>query len=167
MRKGTILLCYVLTNVAVTLTAKILVLSPLGPRSHINSFMPLVETLAEKGHNLTVVTAHAPKVEARNIRKIVLDELVDIVEEEWYDFKDHGIVSTTIDAFKALYSTWVAAYDKFMTNKEVQEIQRNKIYDIVIVDGICNDFVLPLVDHLGIPFIFFDPGTNILIFKWI
>jgi glucuronosyltransferase len=37
------------------LAARILVLSPLGPRSHINSFMPMVETLAGNGHQLTVV----------------------------------------------------------------------------------------------------------------
>jgi glucuronosyltransferase len=73
------------------LAARILVLSPLGPRSHMNLFMPMVETLVENGHQLTVVTAHPPPTKAANISKIVMDEMVELIEFEWYDFKEHSL----------------------------------------------------------------------------
>jgi glucuronosyltransferase len=71
------------------MAARILVLSPLGPRSHINSLMPMVETLAENGHQLTAVTSSSPKTISPNIHKIVVDELIEFVDVTWYDFKEH------------------------------------------------------------------------------
>ncbi len=135
-------------------------LSPLGPRSHMNCFRPLAEALAEKGHKLTVVTAHPSKVEGPNVRSIVLKELVDLVDVEWYDFKEHGLIANTIGVFQFFHSTMSVAYGRFMENEDIQEIKRNKNFDMVIVDAIVNDFTFPLVDHLGIPFIFFDPGPG-------
>ena len=145
---------------ATTLAANILVLTPLGPRSHMNCFRPLVEVLAERGHQLTVVTAHPAKIETPNVKNIVMNELVDLVEVEWYDFKHHGAISNTVGIFQFFLSTMSEAYGRFMANEDIQAIKRNKDYDIAIVDEIVNDFTFPLVDHLGIPFIFFDPGPG-------
>lgn len=158
--KGNIFLLLLAYQLAMSLTARILVLSPLGPRSHLNSMMPMVETLAQKGHHLTVVTPHSVKTQAPNIRKIVVKELLEFVDVEWYDFKRFNILDNTMGIFHFFLTTMTSAYESFMANKEIQEIKHNKDYDIVIMDAIVNDFAYPLVDHLGKPFIFFDPGPG-------
>lgn len=142
------------------LAARILVLSPLGPRSHMNLFMPMVETLVENGHQLTVVTAHPPPTKAANISKIVMDEMVELIEFEWYDFKEHSLYDNMMSLSMFMQTAMTTAYVRFMANKRIQEIKQTKNYDIVIVDAIVHDFCLPLVDHMGIPFIFFDPGPG-------
>lgn len=151
------LLCHLATT---GLASRILVLSPLGPRSHMYSFMPMVEALAERGHQMTVVTPHSPKTESPNIRKIVLTELIDSVEVEWYDFKEHGLLVNNLGIFHMFNTAMAAAYERFIVNKDIQEIKRSKNYDAVIIDGIINDFAFPLIDHLGVPFFIFDPGCG-------
>ena len=121
--------------------------------------MPIVETLAEKGHQITTVTAHSPKTNSPNIQKIVLKELVDIVEAEWYDFKAHGSFDA-ISAIQVFLSTESLAYDIFFANEKIQRIKQEKNFDIIILDGICNDFIFPLIEHLGVPFITADPGCG-------
>lgn len=149
------LICAIVSS---TSAANILVLSPNGPRSHMYSFMPLVEELAERGHQVAVVTAHEPKTDSANIRKIVLSELVDIVEAQWYDFKQHSLFFNNIMGSYEVLGLLTKAYDIFMANKEIQEIKRNKNFDLVILDGIVNEFAYPLVGHIGAPFVIFDPG---------
>ncbi len=108
------------------MAARILILSPLGPRSHINAFMPMVETLAEKGHQLTVVTSSSPKTLSSNIHKIVVDELIKFVDVTWYDFKEHNIIFNSIGLFMFFRSTMTPAYEIFMTNKQIQEIKKKQ-----------------------------------------
>ncbi|XP_059353346.1 UDP-glucosyltransferase 2-like [Daphnia carinata] len=158
--KGHIFLLLLAYQLAPSSAARILVLSPLGPRSHLNSMMPMVETLAQKGHHLTVVTPHSVKTQGPNIRKILAKELLEFVDVEWYDFKRFNMLDNTMGIFHFFRTTMTPAYGSFMANKEIQEIKRNKDYDIVIMDAIVNDFAFPLIDHLGKPFIFFDPGPG-------
>jgi len=142
---------------------RILVLSPLGTRSHIYGFMPIVEALAERGHQLTVVTAHKPVVTASqiNIRAIVLSELVEQVEiDGWYDFKRHDSFTTFLGAMLHFRSTESIAYHVLMNNTEFKEIFASKNVDLVIVDAILQDFCLPLVDHLQVPYIYYSPSTG-------
>lgn len=146
--------------VSTTLAAKILVLSPLGPRSHVLCLMPVVEELAERGHQLTVVAAHIPTTESANIQKIALPELVDIIEAEWYDFKQSDLLTSAMHGLEVFRTTMILAYDSFMANQDIKEIKQNKNFDLVIVDGIANDFIFPLVDHIGAPFIIYDPGSG-------
>ena len=55
------------------------------------------------------------------------------------------------------------AYQQFIQNPDIQSIKnsKNKLFDLAIVDGIVNDFSLPLVEYLNIPFILYDPGPGI------
>lgn len=137
-------------------------MSPFGPRSHLAPILPMVEALAERGHKMTVLSAHEPKISGPNIHKIVLPELVELVETEWYDFKQHNLLENAVGVFQFFRSSFTVAYERFMANAEVKEIKRNKNYDLVIIDGIGNDFAFPLIDHMGVPFLVFDPGFGAL-----
>ncbi|CAG7734362.1 unnamed protein product [Allacma fusca] len=50
----------------------VLVLAALSSPSHKNVFSPIVTGLAEKGHQVTVVTAWKPKSEQKNVRELVV-----------------------------------------------------------------------------------------------
>ena len=72
-------------------TAKILVLSPMGTKSHTIGILPLIETLGDRGHQVTLVTPHSHKTKSPNIRKIELSDALEHVEGEWYAFKLDGL----------------------------------------------------------------------------
>ena len=71
----------------------------------------MVETLAENGHQLTVVTSYSPQTVSSNIRKIVVDELIEFVDVTWYDFKKHNIIANSIGLFTFFHSTMTPAPD--------------------------------------------------------
>lgn len=149
------LCCTEMTN-----AARILVLSPLGPRSHIHAFMPLVEELANRGHSVTVLTAYTPTPNHPNIRKIVMSEMLEQVDVDWYDFKKNSGILNALAVFKFFVDTETVAYRLFMANDNVKEFMNKREVDLVIVDGIVNEFTLPFVDYLQVPFVAFDPGSG-------
>lgn len=140
--------------------ARILMLSPMGTRSHMYSFMPIMEVLAERGHQVTVVTAHEPKTDTPNIRKIVITEIVEHLESGWQSFERESIASEFLNFVDEVSTLGTIGYQYLMANKDIQEIIKNKDVDLVIVDAILNEFTLPLVDHLGVPFIFHSASTG-------
>ena len=71
--------------------AKILVLTPMGTKSHAIGMMPLLEALGERGHEVTLVAPHSHKTKSPNIRKIELSDVIEHVEGEWYAFKLDGL----------------------------------------------------------------------------
>ena len=147
--------CIVLTK-----SARILMLSPMGTRSHMYSFMPIMETLAERGHQVTVVTAHPPKTNLPNIRKIFITELVQHLEGDWQSFERKGLMAVVTTFITEMRILQKVGYEILMKNTEIQEILRTKEVDLVVVDAIMNEFTLPLIDHLGVPFIFHSASTG-------
>lgn len=150
----------------------ILMLSPIGPRSHINSFMPMVEALATKGHHVTVITAHPTNTNSQNVTGIVLSELLDATEPKWYKFRYSNFLTNSLGIINHFKASQSAAYGKFFANKKIQELIQSHnaqtaadaaVYDLIIVDAILHEFTLPLVDHLKAPFVFYNPGPG---FMW-
>ncbi len=141
-------------------SARILMLSPMGTRSHMYSFMPIIEALAERGHQITVVTGHAPKTNTPNIRKIVLTEIVEHIEGDWQTFERKTLVSIISTIMAEMRTLQKIGYQILMKNPEIQEIMRTKDVDLVIVDAIMNEFTFPLIDYLGVPFIFQSSSTG-------
>lgn len=124
------------------------------------SFMPIMEALAERGHQITVVTAHVPKTETPNIRKIVISEIVEHLEGGWQKFERENPVSALLNFQEEVIILQTIGYQKLMENKHIQEIIKTKDVDLVIVDAIMNEFTFPLIDHLGVPFIFHSAATG-------
>ena len=52
---------------------RILMLAPVCSKSHKISFMPIIEALAEKGHQVTVVTPFPPDNTIKNVREVVIE----------------------------------------------------------------------------------------------
>jgi len=156
-----ILLVFLLTKCFVTIqAARILVLSPMGTKSHAIGIMPLVEALADKGHQVTLVTPHSHKTKSPNIHKIELSDMVQYVEEEWFSFKNVDLITALRGFINEFRKPTTKGYPSFMANKDIQRIIRERDVDLIILDAIINDFTLPIIDHLGVPFIYHCPGSG-------
>ena len=78
--------------ILITNVARILiVLSPMGTKSHTIGMMPMIEALGDRGHQVRLVTPHTHKTKSPNIRKIELSDVIEHVEGEWYAFKLDGL----------------------------------------------------------------------------
>lgn len=145
---------------AVSQCAQILMLSPMGTRSHMYSFMPIMEALAERGHNITTVTPHEPKTKSPNIKKITISEIAQHLEADWQKFERDSIPIGVKNFITELVTLQSIGYEIMMKNSQIQEIMRNKNVDLVIVDAIMNEFTFPFIDYLGVPFIFHSAATG-------
>lgn len=158
------LLAYVLLNhwFVFGQTERILVLAPVCSKSHKISFMPIVEALAEKGHQVTVVTPFSPENQKPNVKEIVLQKnaLMEI-DTDWFEIQKQNILKVLTWTITVFRTTMKDGYDILMSNEEFQEVLRSRDVDLVIVDAILNDFVLPIIDHINVPFIFYCPASGV------
>jgi glucuronosyltransferase len=141
---------------------RLLVLAPVCSKSHKISFMPIVEALAEKGHQVTVVTPFAPDSQKENIAEIVLNRnpLAEL-NTNWFTIHNQNIAHKFQWTIEFFQTTMKEGYVTLMSNKEFKEILQTRAVDLVIVDAILNDFVLPIVDHLNVPYIFYSPASSV------
>ncbi len=140
---------------------RILALFPVCSKSHKISFNPVAEALAAKGHQVTIVSPFAPTKKVDNIHEIVIGSGWDKLEVDWFKMQGRNLLvalSSTMSDFRGVTKT---GYQTLMANDEFQKILRTRDVDLIIVNAVLNDFVLPIVDHLKVPFIFFSPPSVI------
>ncbi|CAG7715949.1 unnamed protein product [Allacma fusca] len=123
----------------------VLVLAALSSPSHKNVFSPIVTGLAEKGHQVTVVTAWKPKSEQKNVRELVVlpgfDYFPNISTMKIRKEGIRGMLSQSPEPF-------LECCRKIYRNPEFQDLLRQP-FDVVLVDGIGNEPVLPDVIEIG------------------
>ncbi|CAL4124093.1 unnamed protein product, partial [Meganyctiphanes norvegica] len=115
---------------------KILMLLPVGSKSHRNVFLPLAEALAERGHKVVMVQNQPPSLKNPNIH-----EMYHGMYKEWFDdfnpFEEDPI-------FKYLEKASTFAQEFY----EIEEIKllykRRMDFDLVIIDFMVNEMALPL-----------------------
>lgn len=141
---------------------RILVLAPACSKSHKISFMPIVEALAEKGHQVTVVTPFSPDNQIENVKEIVVrNNIFTEMDINWFQMSREGFFEFFMRTIQMFRMTMTNGYRQFVSNKEIKEIVESRAVDLVIVDAILNDFVLPIVDHLNVPYIFYSSAASV------
>lgn len=136
---------------------RILVLLPLGSKSHKIAIMPIVEALAQKGHNLTIISGYASATEMNNIRELQItsiDEILERVKVDWFETQKQDSMTQLKTLMKSLVHTTKFGYDQIMTHPEFQSILLEGNVDLVIVDAIVSELTFPIIEHLAVPFIF-------------
>ena len=161
--KSLSILCVLVLNWLSCNGERILFLSPVSTKSHKIGFMPIAEALAERGHQVTVVSPVKPLKQIKNLREIVIEK--DYYSSENFDWFEMGLhdpdlksLSGIINQFRALN---IEGYQLFRANQDVQQIIRSKEVDLVVIDATINDFCFPLIEHLKVPFISYIPSTGI------
>ena len=137
------------------LCSKIVVTYLVGTKSQLMAFMPIVEELAHRGHQVIVVTAYKVPITEKSIQLIHLADLDAELEEfspDWFAMSNEGAkqIFTMLFNMKSMY---FSGYEFMMVNNEFQTLIKAKDIDLFIVDSIFNEFVLPIVDSLNVPFI--------------
>ncbi|XP_032792429.2 UDP-glycosyltransferase UGT5 [Daphnia magna] len=136
---------------------RILVLLPLGSKSHKLAVMPVVKALAQKGHNLTIISGYKSATKINNIREIQItsiDEILERVKVNWFETQKEDSLTQLKTMMMSLPPTIKFGYELIMTHPEFQTILLERNIDLVIVDAIVSELTFPIIEHLGVPFIF-------------
>jgi glucuronosyltransferase len=156
------LLCHLFTCYG----GRILVLLPLGSKSHKLAIMPVLEALAERGHNLTIVSGFKSPKKMTYIHEIQITSIDVILEKivNWYETPKGDSETQLKTMITTLPYTLKFIYDEIMKNHEFQTIMLERSVDLVIADGIVSELTFPIIEHFGVPFVFhcssFGPWTT-------
>lgn len=133
----------------------ILVLLPLGSRSHQLALMPVVEELAQRGHNITIVSGYESLTKLNNIHEIRLVSM-DVLAEKvnFFDPQPEDSLTNLKKMMETLPPIVKFAYEQLSNNQKFKSILQERSVDLVIVDAILSEATFPFIEHLGVPFIF-------------
>ncbi|XP_066941843.1 UDP-glycosyltransferase UGT5-like [Macrobrachium rosenbergii] len=127
---------------------KILMLLPIGSKSHRNVFMPLVEALAERGHKVDMLTSYDIQHPNPNITEI-RHGLPHFPRASINMFNDantaFGIVLTFKDQLTKM------ARDIYRVPQVKELYRKRKEYDLIVLNQHYNEFMYPFVHEM--PFI--------------
>ena len=160
---GTVLLCHL---ALLAESSRILIVVPHGTKSQQNMFVPLVKELAQRGHQLTVITNYVSNdlKNRDNVRDIVLEQLAFSM---WNVFD--SITSTESYITKSIHYLQVTASGMMKTaprtaretfsDPRIKELIDNDQFDLVMISE-ANPFVgYPLAWHFKAPIIMLSPNV--------
>ena len=136
--------------------SNILVLSPITAPSHSNFIRPIVKALARRGHTLTYWNGLKPDAaeSSPNVRQLYSEEIGLINSDHNMGFDDRD----------RMFRLFVAFYDRMI--KYCTAIYQDPIFyelmttherfDVVLIEGVLNECVLPLISVHKAPFIYLN-----------
>ena len=137
---------------------KIVVLYSMGSKSHFYAVKPIIEELAQHGHQLTVFTPFKGITgNLENINEIVLPAVEQKLEATFsnVDFfamdkqTPKQILSMMFDTIDLI----VTACEELITHSEFRRIVQERDVDLFIVDALGNEFNYPIIEQLGVSFV--------------
>ncbi|KAH8246345.1 hypothetical protein KR038_001213, partial [Drosophila bunnanda] len=145
-----------LAIVASTQGANILGLFSSHSQSHLIIHMSVAKTLAEAGHNVTVVAMMQPKVMHKDIHLIVVpvtEEQERILDEQLTTMagQKNSIISTVSRLLSSM-DVMVKAQAELLSHPNFQRIYETK-FDLMIMGYFLNDFQLGVANKLKVPVI--------------
>lgn len=139
---------------------RILILSPVSSKSHKFSFLPIAESLAEKGHEVTFITPYPP-IDSRSVTNLRELAVGNALDADWFAMKSVNPLKAAFDKLANFYTLEEKAYEILMNNQDFKKMIQSRQIDLVIVDAILSEFTLPIIDHLQVPFIFYSPASGV------
>jgi len=134
--------------------AKILGVFCFGFKSHLLSALPIIESLAEKGHEVTLVTPFQNLQLANSIHQIYLEEWAELFKEEderdYFAMQKQNSFSQVMLMFLEATQLFRKAYTALMTHPEIEQIIEDQKIDLMLIDAFVT-IPLPLADVLGVP----------------
>jgi glucuronosyltransferase len=131
-------------------SGRILVLSLFTSKSHKITYMNLMEELASRGHQLTIVSSLKPFKVIPNVTEVYTYD-TDKVMQSGVDFYDMKARGEQINPF-TMISTHQEICETSYDLPQVQAILKQK-FDLIIMEHLFNDCYYGIVHKLGSPFI--------------
>lgn len=135
-------------------SANILVLYPGSGKSHKIAVMPIVEELAERGHQITIVSPYPTSTTSSNIKDIVLTESADFFNNIPYtrfDSMTAGFFEEIALLLQEMLDPVLIGYEAMMKHPEFKQILKDKQIDLVILDGLFTEYCRVISHHLQVP----------------
>lgn len=135
--------------------ANILVLSPYTCRSHTNFVSNIVRALAQRGHALTYWNGLEPRDDLPdNVRQLFSDGMRAMNTNHEVEFGNNNPLVMFLDFPRRMSMVCSACHG----DPVMQELANATVgtYDVVLVEAILNECMMPLVHHLGAPFIYLN-----------
>lgn len=135
--------------------ARIVAFFTVGTASHKMTTMPILEALAERGHQVTVVSSFQTEP-TKNVKEIVLASATKNVEENDFNWFEVQKQSSIFQLGSLVYSAremFTQTYSELMADERVKQIMRERQVDLIISDGFSNEMVFPIIDHLKVPYV--------------
>ncbi|XP_069165915.1 UDP-glycosyltransferase UGT5 isoform X1 [Procambarus clarkii] len=131
---------------------KILMLLPVATKSHGNVFFPLAEALADRGHEIVMLT-NFPK---SSKHPIITEITHDLPYFKFENINMFGAASNVMNIFTKLS---FVAREMYHVPAVKEFYQRRKEFDLMVVDAMFNEVAYPFVHN--VPFItLFTSATN-------
>ncbi|XP_064112822.1 UDP-glycosyltransferase UGT5-like isoform X2 [Macrobrachium nipponense] len=124
---------------------KILMLLPVGSKSHRNVFMPLVEALADRGHKVDMLTSYDIQHQNPNIREIT-HGLPHYPRATINMFNDAQTAFGVVLTFKDQLSKM--ARDIYQVPRVKELYRKRKEYDLIVLNHNYNEFMYPFVHEM-------------------
>jgi len=154
-----VLLASVLTGME---AAKIGVMYTGGSKSHLLAVMPIVEELAERGHDITIVSPHKVSTDDSAIRLIHLADLearIKAFSPDMFGMSKQG-PTQIFTMFGSMKSLILDGHELLMANSEFQTFIQAGDIDLFIVDAL-SDFTLISLDRFKVPIVLHSSCTGL------
>jgi len=139
--------------------ARVLVLTVLGSKSHKIGLTPIMEELVQRGHTVTIVTPYQSKELTPGITEIVLKTSFGS-DSSWFKLEEFNQFTMPFYIYKSYAEFFKYFYGKLMADDQFKAIIDQKLVDVVIVDDSFNEYCLPVIESLSVPFIFYSASTG-------
>ncbi|XP_058461327.1 UDP-glucosyltransferase 2-like [Malaya genurostris] len=145
--------------------AKILTIMPLGGKSHDIIGSAFAKTLAEAGHDVTVITAYPVKSPPKNYRQIVLTGMLEksgVANMNFFD--QHGGLISSLILLAFMYHGFPAMlYEGCMQHPNVEKLSNsNEKFDLVILESFLAEPFYGFAQHFDAQLITFSAVANTL-----
>ena len=135
---------------------RIVVLYPLGSKSHFYAVFPVLDALAKRGHQLTVFSPFKGITKAtENIQEVILPSVaqkMDDVQIDWFAMQKQGPLQF-ITMMSKMMDFVVTACEELITNPTFRKIIEERDVDLFIGDAVGSEFTFPIIDRIGVPFV--------------
>ena len=134
--------------------AKILGVFCFSFKSHLLSALPIVESLVEKGHEVTLISPFETIQVNNNVHQIFIEEWAVLFKEEdnrdYFEMQKQNSFSQVAVMFLEATQLFRKAYNALMSHPEVRKIIIDREIDLMLIDAFV-EIPLPLADVLGVP----------------
>ncbi|XP_059480683.1 UDP-glucosyltransferase 2-like [Neocloeon triangulifer] len=151
------LACFLMFAVSAAQGARILGLFGVSGKSHNNFFSALTLELANRGHNLTILTSFPTKKSSANYREIS----VDVMEKFSANFSPFKHVSEgMLNQLGSMLSMFLQLCPSVLSSPQVKPLL-NEEFDLVIISTFFNQCFLPFGQFNNAPMIGISPAGSL------
>lgn len=139
--------------------AKILSVTFFSSKSHKLTYMPLLEELGKRGHNITILTPIRPKKQMENIKEILTLDWEELEKkfqaEKKFDPFENKKTGKQMNPFLML--EWFTELCKDTYELPIIRQIMEEDFDLIFFQPMFNDCALGLVHRLKAPMVLFSP----------